>query len=101
MQPSGKITVTMSADMSAALRASVEDGEYASTSEALRDAIRVWRRQRAEDADRLAVVRARIRRSLDDPRPNMTLGEVDAALDALFARSKAEEQAAANETSAR
>jgi antitoxin ParD1/3/4 len=82
----------MPADMSAALRESVEGGEYASTSEAIRDAIRVWRRQRAEDANRLAVIRARIRRSLDDPRANMTLAEIDAQVDALFARAKAEEE---------
>ncbi len=92
MQPSDEITFTMPADMSAALRASVEDGEYASTSEAIRDAIRVWQRQRVDDANRLAVIRARVRRSLDDPRPNLTLAEVDAHLDAAFVRAKAEEE---------
>ena len=40
-------------------RESVEAGEYASTSEALRDAVRVWHRQRLEDAERLNAIRAR------------------------------------------
>ena len=44
------------------------------------------------DAERLALIRTRIRRSLDDPRPSLTLAEVDAHLDAAFARAKAEEE---------
>jgi hypothetical protein len=35
----------------------------------------------------LTAIRARIRRSLDDPRPDMTLAEVDAHLAAVFARA--------------
>jgi len=35
----------------------------------------------------IASILARIRRSLDDPRPDMTLAEVDAHLTALFARA--------------
>jgi hypothetical protein len=31
--------------------------------------MRVWQRRRQEDAERLAAIRARIRQSLDDPRP--------------------------------
>jgi hypothetical protein len=37
-------------------------------------------------AEHLDTIRSRIRRSLDDPRPNMTLAEVDAHLAAHFAR---------------
>ena len=40
-----------------------------------------------EAAEYLAAIRARIRRSLDDPRPDMTIAEVDAHLAALFARA--------------
>lgn len=58
-----------------AIRESVEAGEYASTSEALRDAVRVWQRQRLEDAERLSAIRTRVRRSLDDPRPGIPLDE--------------------------
>lgn len=38
-------------------------------------------------AEHLVTIRARIIRSLDDPRPDMTLAEVDAHLAALFARA--------------
>jgi len=59
MHNAEKISITMTPDMLRAVRDSVEAGEYASTSEALRDAVRVWLRQRLEDAERLNAIRAR------------------------------------------
>ena len=87
MPAAEKISVTMTPDMLRAIRESVEAGEYASTSEALRDAVRVWQRQRLEDAERLAALRARVRRSLDDPRPDLEEKDVEARLEALFAET--------------
>jgi antitoxin ParD1/3/4 len=75
LQNAEKISITIPPDMLRAIRESVEAGEYASTSEALRDAVRVWQRQRTEDAERLAAIRTRVRRSLDDPRPSIPLDE--------------------------
>lgn len=80
MPPAEKISITLTRDMLRAVRDSVEAGEYASTSEAMRDAVRIWQRQRIEDAERLASIRARIRRSLDDPRPDLGEDEVEARL---------------------
>lgn len=88
MQPAEKISITMTPDQLRAVRESVEAGEYASTSEVLREAVRLWQRQRHEDAERLNVIRSRIRRSLDDPRPDLTGDEVQANLDALFAEAE-------------
>jgi antitoxin ParD1/3/4 len=82
-----KISITMTSDMLRVIRESVESGEYASTSEAMRDAVRVWQRQRLEDAERLAAVRARIRRSIDDPRPSLTEEQADAHFKVLFAKT--------------
>ncbi len=62
------------------IRASVESGEYASTSEVMRDAVRMWQREREERAEHLKSIRARIRKSVDDPRPDLTGAEVDAHL---------------------
>jgi antitoxin ParD1/3/4 len=84
MQSAEKISITMTSEMLRAIRESVEAGEYASTSEALRDAVRVWQRVRLEDAERLAALRARVRRSLDDPRPDLDEAEVEARLNQLF-----------------
>jgi antitoxin ParD1/3/4 len=85
MDQAEKISITITSDMLRKIRESVESGEYASTSEVLRDAVRVWQRQRREDAERLAAIRARIRQSLDDPQPDLSMEEVDARLEALFA----------------
>jgi antitoxin ParD1/3/4 len=85
MQNAEKISITMTPDMLRLVRESVEAGEYASTSEALRDAVRVWQRQRLEDAERLNAIRARVRRSLDDPRSDMSFEEVDSRLAKLHA----------------
>lgn len=94
MPPPETINVTMTAEQLRAVRESVEAGEYASTSEVLRDAVRLWQRQRREDAERLNVIRARIRRSLDDPRPDLTGEQVQAALDAEFAAAERDAQGA-------
>jgi antitoxin ParD1/3/4 len=87
MHSAEKISITMTSDMLRAIRESVESGEYASTSEAMRDAVRVWQRQRLEDAERLAAIRARIRRSIDDPRPSLTEAKADAHFKTLFAKT--------------
>lgn len=84
MQNAEKISVTITTDMLNAIRASVDAGEYASTSEALRDAVRLWQRQRLEDAERLAAIRARVSRSLSDPRLSLDESELDARLNRLF-----------------
>jgi antitoxin ParD1/3/4 len=84
MQAAEKISITLTPDMARLIRESVASGEYASTSEALRDAVRAWHRQRLEDAGRLELIRARIRRSVDDPRPSLTEAEVDAQFETLF-----------------
>jgi len=83
-----ELTVAVTPEMMRALRASVGAGEYGSTSEAVRDALRLWKRKREEHIETLADIRARIRRSLDDPRPDLTLEEVDAELDEAFARAE-------------
>ena len=54
-----KISITLPPEMLRQLRDAVAEGEYASTSEALRDAVRAWHRQRLEDTERLAALRAR------------------------------------------
>jgi antitoxin ParD1/3/4 len=96
MQGAEKISITMTPEFMRVIRDSVQAGEYASTSEVLRDAMRVWVRQRAEDAERLAAIRTRIRRSLDDPRPDLTGDEVDARLEALLAEQKTASRHAAS-----
>ena len=93
MRNAEKVTITLTADMLQSVRATVEAGEFATTSEAMRDAVRVWQRQRLEDAERLNAMRARIRRSLDDPRPSLTEDEAEAEMDRFM---KGQEKASRN-----
>ncbi|MGX7706197.1 ribbon-helix-helix domain-containing protein [Methylobacterium sp. Gmos1] len=92
MQAAETISITMTSEQLRAVRESVASGEYASTSEVLRDAVRLWQRQREERAERLNAIRARTRRSLDDPRPALTLDQVDARLEELFAEAETAER---------
>ena len=85
MQNAEKISITITSDMLRAIRESVEAGEYASTSEALRDAVRVWQRQRSENAERLTAIKTRVRRSLEDPRPGVPLDEAFDRIEKLHA----------------
>ena len=85
MQNVEKISITMTSDMLRAIRESVAAGEYASTSEALRDAVRIWQRQRSEDAERLTAIRTRVRHSLEDPRPSVPLDEAFDRIEQLHA----------------
>jgi antitoxin ParD1/3/4 len=42
-----KVSVALTPEMLAAVREAVESGEYASSSEVVREALRVWKRRRA------------------------------------------------------
>ena len=89
MHSAEKISITLPPEMLRLVRQAVAEGEYASTSEALRDAVRAWHRQRLEDAERLAALRARAQQSIADPAPSLSETEADARLAALFAASGA------------
>lgn len=83
MDDAEKISVTVSAEMLRAIRASVASGEYASVSEAMRDAVRVWERDRHEHSERMEAIRQRIRTSIADPRPAVSLRTVRERLRSL------------------
>ncbi|WIY51677.1 type II toxin-antitoxin system ParD family antitoxin [Devosia sp. YIM 151766] len=72
---SEKLSITLPAEMVAAIKESVDSGRYSSTSEVLREAMRAWMRDEEEHAERLAALRARIKRSLDDPKPTVPLDD--------------------------
>lgn len=87
MQNAEKISITMSPEMVRALKDAVESGEFASTSEVLRDAVRVWQRGRAEFNERMSAIRARVQRSVDDPRAPVSVDEVRQRLAILHAET--------------
>ena len=61
-----RITVTLTAEMAEVVRAAVTAGEYASSSEIVREALRDWRHKRAWQQHELAVLKDDIQRGLDD-----------------------------------
>lgn len=61
-----RITITLTAEMAHAVRHAVEAGEYASSSELIREALRDWRHKRALQEQELEELRAKVRQGLDD-----------------------------------
>ena len=58
-----KISITLPPDMLSIIKAKVKEGVYASTSEVIREAMRLWQRQEEEHHARLALIRARLEQS--------------------------------------
>ncbi len=61
-----RITITLPTDMAAVVRGAVEDGDYASTSEVIRAALRDWKIKRALQLQELAALKADIDKGLAD-----------------------------------
>lgn len=83
-----KLSITLPADMVSLIKARVQSGSYASTSEVLREAMRTWLRHEEEHEGRMAAIRARIQQSLDDPRPSVSLDDARARLTAFYAANQ-------------
>jgi len=60
-----RITISVSPEMAAMLRREVESGEYSSTSEVAREALREWSRRRSTDQRALTELRALIQEGID------------------------------------
>ena len=63
-----RMTITMPAELAETLRQTVAGGEYASTSEVVREALREWTRRRDAERQDLEALRAAIRAGLDSGR---------------------------------
>jgi antitoxin ParD1/3/4 len=79
-----RLTVTMPAEMAETLRRTVAGGEYASTSEVVREAVREWTRARDAERRDLDALRAAIRVGLDSG-PGIPADQVFAELRARYA----------------
>lgn len=78
-----KISITLTPELNQLVKERVERGQFASTSELIREALRVWHKAEAEHEERIAAIRARVRASVDDPRPSVPLEEAFERLRAL------------------
>ena len=61
-----RLTITLPSDMATSVRSAVEEGDYASFSEVVREALRDWKMKRALQLQELAALRDDIERGLAD-----------------------------------
>jgi antitoxin ParD1/3/4 len=80
-----RLTITLPADMAAVVKSAVEAGDYASTSEVVREAIREWKVRRALQLQELAALKQDIDKGLADVAAGR-VKEFDA--DAIIARGR-------------
>lgn len=81
-----KISIALPPEMVAVVRKAVETGEYASSSEVVRDALRDWTQKRNQRQQGLDELRQVWRQALKDKKPGVPVDEV---LDRLERKYKA------------
>jgi len=83
-----RISITLPAEMAATLRQSVENGQYASTSEIIREALREWSRRRDQELSDLQALREAVKIG-DESGPSIPAAEVFIELRQMIARRRA------------
>jgi antitoxin ParD1/3/4 len=61
-----RLTITLPAEIAAAVKGAVAEGDYASASEVVREALRDWKMKRALQIEELAALKADIDKGLAD-----------------------------------
>jgi antitoxin ParD1/3/4 len=61
-----RLTITLPSEMAAIIKGAVEGGDYASSSEVVREALRDWKTKRALQFQELAALKADIDKGLTD-----------------------------------
>lgn len=62
-----KLSISLPTDMARMVRRQVEEGGYASNSEVIRDALRMWQQREQERGQRLDAIRASLDTAATDP----------------------------------
>lgn len=83
-----RMTITVPAEMAATLKATVAEGQYASTSEVVREALRDWTHARDTERRELEALRDAIRIG-DESGPSVPATQVFAELRQLIAARRA------------
>ena len=84
-----KLSVELPPEMLRSIRETVEAREFESESEALQEAVRAWQRERKDHEKQLEEIRAKIDRSLNDPRPSLTSEEMRASMERFMSERRA------------
>ena len=64
-----RITITLPPDMLASIKKEVSSGSYGSTSELIREAMRLWQKKDEEHKARISLIRERLARSVQSGEP--------------------------------
>lgn len=75
MEPAEKLSVTITPAQARLIREKVENGSFGSASEVIRAALRAFQREEEEHAERIASIKARIKASVENPRPPVPIEE--------------------------
>ena len=81
-----KISIALPPEMVTLIREAVDTGEYSSSSEVVRDALRDWTRKRSLRQEGIEELRRVWKQALENPTPGVPVGEV---LDRLEQKYKA------------
>ena len=84
MAAAEKLSITLPQDLAEMIRSKVRSGDYASDSDVVRDALRLWQRHQKADAEKRVWLRDKLERSLADPRPSLDLDAVLAELEERY-----------------
>jgi antitoxin ParD1/3/4 len=86
MQPVEKLSVTVPREVAEKVREKVAKGEYASQSDVIRAALRLWQESEELKERKLAGLREKIDRSLGDPRAPLDEDQAFAYLEERFGK---------------
>jgi antitoxin ParD1/3/4 len=75
MSTAEKISITLTPEMNRMIKEQVDEGRYGSTSELIREALRLWQRREDEHRQSLDAIRARLQASIDDQRPSLSIDD--------------------------
>ena len=93
-----KISIALPHEMAAQVRGAVQDGEYASSSEVVREALREWSQRRALRQEGLDELRRLWRQSASEPAPGLDPDEIfdrlERKYEALAAAAEARKECA-------
>ena len=64
-----KISITLPPDMLSYIKNNVQAGQYSSTSELIREAVRLWQQKQEEHTAKIEAIRARLDRSANSGTP--------------------------------
>ena len=76
MQNVEKLSITLPREMARTIREKVASGKYASNSEVIREALRLLQAEETVKAEKLAALRHKINRSIEEGGPSLDADEV-------------------------